>query len=117
MNTVLLFAIGILMGSIGAICMKRGANDLPDFEVTLAYAYTFIGNPYIMSGFLLYAIPAVIWAYLLSLYPVSFVQPILSMTYVLTPVLAMFFLSEPVPAIRWLGIAVIVLGVVLVSRS
>lgn len=117
MITVLLFVIGILLGSTGAILMKRGAMDLPPFAFNLDYAWAFGSNRYILAGFALYFIPALIWTYLLAKLPVSVVQPILSLTYVLTPLMAMIFLSEPVPGLRWLGILVIIAGVTIVSMS
>lgn len=117
MTTIILFVVGILLGSTGALLMKRGAMDLPPFAVTFDYAWAFGSNRYIIAGFALYLIPALIWTYLLSKLPVSVVQPVLSLTYVLTPLLAMIFLSEPVPGLRWVGILVIVVGVSIVSVS
>ena len=117
MNTILLFATGIGLGSAGAILMKKGAVLLPEFSVSSQYALAYATNLYIVTSFVLYFIPALIWTYLLTKYPVSVVQPILSLTYVLTPILAMIFLSESVPVLRWIGIATIILGVYLVSQS
>jgi len=117
MGTVVLFIVGIMMGSVGALCMKVGALKLPDFSPTPGYAVAFVSSPYIMSGFFLYFVPAVIWTYLLAKLPVSIVQPILALTYVVTPVLALMFLGEPVPVLRWLGIAVIIIGVVIVAGT
>jgi drug/metabolite transporter (DMT)-like permease len=114
---ILLFAIGITMGSLGSICLKVGGSQLPHFSPTWGYVAKFFGNPYVLGGFVLYFLPALIWIYLLGKYPISFVQPILALTYVLTPVLAIFLLNEKVPTVRWLGIAVIIIGVVIVSRS
>ena len=117
MVSVLLFAFGILLGSTGAMFMKRGAMDLPAFSVTSDYIIAFATNTYILAGFTLYFIPALIWTYLLSKLPVSIVQPVLALTYVVTPIMAMYFLSEPVPSLRWVGILVIIAGVVIVSLS
>jgi drug/metabolite transporter (DMT)-like permease len=60
---------------------------------------------------------AVIWSYLLTKLDISFVQPILALTYVITPLLAIFFLREHVPALRWVGICIIILGVYIVART
>lgn len=117
MITFILFAVGILLGSTGALLMKRGAMDLPPFALNIDYGMAFATNAYILAGFALYFIPAIIWTYLLSKLPVSVVQPVLSLTYVLTPLMAMLFLSEQVPGMRWLGIVVIIAGVTIVSLS
>jgi drug/metabolite transporter (DMT)-like permease len=65
----------------------------------------------------LYFLSAVIWSYLLTKLDISFVQPILALTYVATPVLAIIFLGEQVPLMRWVGISIIILGVFVVARS
>jgi len=117
MSTFILFAAGILMGSVGALSMKVGANRLSHFEFTFRWFLNLISNPYVIIGFILYFIPAVIWVYVLTKYPVSFVQPILALTYVVTPILALLILKEPVPALRWIGIIIIIAGVFIVSRS
>ncbi|MBL8391983.1 MAG: EamA family transporter [Candidatus Accumulibacter sp.] len=117
MLTISLFFIGIASGSTGAILMKVGANQLPKFAISLEYVLAFVTNVPIVIGFGCYLLPGLIWVYLLSIHPVSFVQPVLALTYVLTPLLAMIILKEPVPTLRWIGILVIVIGVCIVSRS
>ena len=64
-----------------------------------------------------YALSLVVWIVGLSRVPVSQAYPLLSMGYVLNIGLAWWLLGEAPNAQRVVGIAVIVLGVVLVSRS
>jgi uncharacterized membrane protein len=54
---------------------------------------------------------------LLSRADVSQVLPLTALDYIVVAVLAQVFLAEPVTATRWLGIALIVAGVALVSRT
>jgi drug/metabolite transporter (DMT)-like permease len=117
MLTIALFFIGIASGSAGAILMKIGADQLPEFAISLEYVLAFVTSVPIVLGFVCYLLPGLIWVYLLSIHPVSFVQPVLALTYVSTPLLAMIILKEPVPTMRWLGIIVIVIGVCIVSRT
>ena len=117
MYIIILFAIGIFLGSTGAILFKVGGRYLPEFSISLNYFFHFFMNVYIFVGFLLYFIPAVIWVYVLTKYPVAFVQPILSLTYVVTPIMAMIFIGESVPLFRWFGIVIIIVGVSIVSMT
>ena len=64
-----------------------------------------------------YALSLVVWIVGLSRVPVSQAYPLLSMGYVINIGLAWWLLGEAPNAQRVVGIAVIVLGVVLVSRS
>jgi drug/metabolite transporter (DMT)-like permease len=64
-----------------------------------------------------YALSLVVWIVGLSRVPVSQAYPLLSMGYVINIGLAWWLLGEAPNAQRVVGIGVIVLGVVLVSRS
>ena len=64
-----------------------------------------------------YALSLVVWIVGLSRVPVSQAYPLLSMGYVINIGLAWWLLGEVPNTQRVVGIAVIVLGVVLVSRS
>jgi drug/metabolite transporter (DMT)-like permease len=64
-----------------------------------------------------YGLSLVVWIVGLSRVPVSQAYPLLSMGYVINIGLAWWLLGEAPNAQRVVGIAVIVLGVVLVSRS
>jgi len=118
----LIFMFGITVGAFGGILMKVGASQLGHVEVgsisQLAhYLFRLFTNIPSLSGVFLYFLSAVTWAYLLTKLDISFVQPILALTYVVTPILAIFLLGEHVPAMRWLGIAVIIFGVCIVART
>ncbi|UPG91113.1 EamA family transporter [Luteibacter aegosomaticola] len=108
--------LGALLSAIGGILLKLGAVLLPpihDLRSLLAIAL----NWRIMAGLCMYFIPAVMWIILLRKVELSLLQPLMSMVYVITPVMAIFMLNEQVSPQRWAGIAVIVLGVIIISRS
>jgi len=49
--------------------------------------------------------------------PLTILQPALSLTYVVSAILAVLVLNEPVSLLRWMGILVIIAGVMIVARS
>lgn len=115
--TIILFAVGIIFGSLGGILFKIAGSRMADFEMSLKWIFNFILNPYVLSGFILYFIPGLIWIFLLKKYPLSFVQPILALTYVITPILAIVLLQEKIPIVRWVGIIIIIIGVFIISKT
>jgi drug/metabolite transporter (DMT)-like permease len=115
MITATLFATGILVSAIGTLLMKVGADRLPGFSLSWEYALAIAKSPHIVTGLMLYVIPAFLWIYLLGKFPVSIVQPVIALTYVITPLMAMFVLGEMVPGLRWVGITLIVAGVTIVG--
>lgn len=48
---------------------------------------------------------------------ISFLQPMFSLVYVITPIMSLMILHENIPLNRWLGITVIVTGVLIVARG
>jgi undecaprenyl phosphate-alpha-L-ara4N flippase subunit ArnE len=68
-------------------------------------------------GVVLFACSAVAWVAVLSRTSLSFAYPFVSLTYVFIIAVDRFVLHESVPALRWAGVAFIVTGIVLVSRT
>ena len=68
-------------------------------------------------GLLAYGISTIVYFYVLSRVHLSWAYTIGGMGYVIAIVLAAVVLGEPVSALRWAGILVITLGVVLIGLS
>ena len=62
-------------------------------------------------------VSVVVWIVALSRVEVSIAYPMLSLGYVANALLAMWLFGEAVSLQRWVGIAVILVGVALVARS
>ena len=62
-----------------------------------------------------YALSTVLWLYILKHYPLSQAYPLISLSYVMGMLAAVFIFHETVPMVRWLGVAFIMAGVVMVS--
>jgi len=117
MTSVILFFIAILVGAFGGIMLKIGSGHLISFSFSWEFLFNFLSNYRLLIGIALYIIPTIIWIYLLTKFPLSYIQPMLALTYAITPLLAWFILSEPVSILRWVGIAIVIVGVIIISRS
>ena len=111
MRFVLIFT-PVIIAALGQLILKSGMNQVGEF--TLVKAFT---NPLVLLGFSFYGASAVLWLLVLSREALSFVYPLVAMSYVITVILSRFVLHESVPSLRWLGLAVIVLGILLVAKS
>lgn len=108
---------GVLMSAAGGFFLKVGAVQIRyDLEI-LEICRQVILNWAIILGVMMYFIPVMIWIFLLKKIELSFLQPLFSLTYVVTPILAVLFLNENVTSARWVGIGVIILGVIVVARN
>lgn len=118
--TILQWALlisGVLMSAAGGFFLKVGALQI-DYNEGLANVFRQVAfNWSIIFGIAMYFIPVMVWIYLLKKIELSFLQPLFSLTYVVTPILATLFLNENVTFARWLGIIVIILGVIVVAKN
>ena len=73
-------------------------------------------SPWVIAGIVLYVIATVVWIYLLSKMPLSLLYPLQSLAYVMAVVVAIFVFKEHVSILRWVGVAVILLGAALVVK-
>ena len=114
---------GVLLNAIAQLLLKVGARAVG--EISLAGAWSSLWKtglsvalqPAIIGGLSCYVVSVMLWIVALSRVEVSVAYPLVSIGYVVTALLAWWLLGENLNAQRWLGIAVIVLGVVLVARS
>lgn len=107
----------VLLGAVGGVMLKAGAVKVDYSRGLLTAARQGLTEPLLLGGVLLYAIPLVAYVVLLKTIPLSVLQPVLALTYVVAPLLAWVLGYEPVPPLRWVGIGVIIAGVVIVAQS
>ena len=122
MFALTLVMICIVFGAVGQILMKSSMaqigeiNDLEGF-INLNTIFYIITNVYVLSGLLLYAVSAFLWLGALSILDVSYMYPLLSLAYVITAMFAFVLLKENITLFRWVGIALVVAGGFLITRS
>jgi len=74
-------------------------------------------NPWVAVGVSLLIVWLLSHMALLSWADLSYVLPVTSIAYVLAAVVGRLFLHEQVSLVRWAGISLIMLGVILVGRT
>jgi multidrug transporter EmrE-like cation transporter len=111
---------GVLLNAGAQLLLKSGAGavgPIAGWSGLRAAAPVLALHPGVLLGLLCYALSVVVWIVALSRIDVSVAYPMLSVGYVVNALLAMWLFGEDVSAQRWLGIAVILVGVTLVARS
>ena len=121
-TTFLLIISGVLLNAAAQLFLKNGTRQLgvigldgPHSPVQLAFN---IGTqPWIVGGLACYVVSVVLWIAALSRVDVMVAYPMLSIGYVVNAFIAWQFMGEALTAQRLLGIGVIVIGVVILSRG
>ena len=83
----------------------------------LQFFITAFSNPYILLALSLIALSSIIWISILSKTDLSYAYPFISAGYVAVTILSVFILNESLPLNRIIGVVIISIGIILMSRS
>lgn len=121
MKTLIIALISIALSVAAQFALKAGMSS-EGVRSALSQSYSFktmfyvITDKFVLAGFLLYGLGALVWLAVLSKWDVSKAYPLVGLGFVFT--LAIGFLSgEQVTLLRVIGVALICFGVILVGRS
>lgn len=114
---LILFSIGLAV--TGQIFLKIGMDEIGKVELSqfLSLIMKVLTSPILIIGLLFYAVSAVLWMMVLSQVNLSYAYPFLGLTYVAMLFLTKFFLQEQISTWRWLGTALIFLGVLVSAKQ
>jgi multidrug transporter EmrE-like cation transporter len=116
-----LIIAGVLLNVAAQLLIKAGTNAIGYFEYSrdniLPIGWKLATDFHIIAALGCYLLSVVIWILALSRVQVSIAYPLLSMGYVVNAVAAWWFFNEAFNPMKVVGIGVIILGVVLISRA
>lgn len=121
-KTVALTLMSVFLATAGQLMLKTGMAKVGyigsarlerPFQVIVEVARTW----QVLLGLVLFALSAISWLLVISRVPLSFAYPFAGITYVLLALFSKFVLKEHVPHMRWLGVALIVAGIIVVGRT
>ncbi len=112
---------GVMLNAAAQILMKAGTNAIGHFEFSAAnilpIGWKLATEWHIITALFCYGISVVVWILALSRVPVSIAFPMLSMAYVVNALAAYYLLGEPFSTTKLVGMAVIIVGVIIISRA
>lgn len=119
-----IIAMTIATGSAayGQILVRRGMLQVGSLEnyaplPVITYFWNALCNPYVIGGTILNAIFYFLFLAALSWTGVTVALPMTAIEYGFAAFLAVILLKESVPPMRWMGIALVVVGVILIARG
>jgi uncharacterized membrane protein len=125
---LIILVIAFTFEAFGVIALKEGLNQIgaqytarKDTMPVWKNVVTLVGNWFtnkdVLFGLLLETIFFILLQYLIGQRDVSFVWPLTAISFILTTLAAQFILHERVDAVRWSGVALIVIGAAFISYS
>ena len=112
-----LLIVVVVVCTVGSDVLQSFEMKRSGAEGEIRRSVASMTRPLFVLSIVLLAISFFAFLRVLRVAAVSFVSPVTASAYVLDGLLAKFFLKEHVNGARWLGIAFVSLGVVLVSAG
>lgn len=113
--------VGICLNAVAQLLLKAGTNAVGAIHLTAENWFStgvkLATQLPILGGLTCYVISVVVWIIGLSRVDVTIAYPLLSLGYIINAIGAWYFLGEVVSAQRILAIGVIIVGVILLTRS
>ena len=113
--------IGILLNAVAQLLLKAGTNAVGAIHLTadnwFPTGIKLATQLPIIGGLSCYVISVGVWIIGLSRVDVTIAYPLLSLGYIINAIGAWYFLGEVVSMQRVLAIGVIIIGVILLTRS
>lgn len=109
MLSILLVLLASIIGAFGAIFLKKGSKGFSLNIIDL------IKNRSIVTGIILYGLSAIMFVSALRYGELSILYPLVSTTYVWVALFSVRILKERMNQYKWLGIVLIVIGVLTIG--
>ncbi len=106
----LLCVVGL---AVGQILFKLGANSL---EQTGDF-FTFKTATPLLSAMILYAAISIAWVWVLQKEEIGRVYPLMALAFILVPIASYFVFGERFQPQYFIGVALIIIGIIFVVRA
>lgn len=121
LSTVLPILLSVLLGVAAQLLLKQGVSTLGQLDIStgrlMFTAWRVATTPGIIGGLACYGCSMVFWIFALSKVELSFAYPFVSLSQVLILLSSWFLFREKIDPVRFMGVMVIAIGVLLVARS
>jgi drug/metabolite transporter (DMT)-like permease len=116
-NPWLHLIISIVCVAIYELLLKRGAADTANLSPRWSWTgLTGLASIYVWIAIVFVIISLITWLYVLRYLPLSIAFPIAQSVHVLIPLGSWLILGENIVTLRWIGIALVSLGLAIVAK-
>ncbi|MBG1243724.1 EamA family transporter [Nostoc sp. NZL] len=112
--TWLVLMLVVLFGTTANLSLKYGLYISSPTKGANTSIRNLLLSRYFWIWFVCYTFMTILWLYVLQTIPLSQAFPVLGLMYALIPIASHYLLKEQVIFSQWVGISIIITGVVLV---
>jgi drug/metabolite transporter (DMT)-like permease len=121
-GSIALILVSVVFAVSGQLTLKSAMDNIPPIGARQVKApgatiSRVARQPRLWIGLFLFGISALFWLVVLTRLPLSVAYPFVGVTYIAVVFWSRFVLGESVPALRWMGVALIAFGIAVVGFS
>ncbi len=113
---IVLILLSVGLNALAQVFLRHGMRG-SDFSISFEWFFDKVWSLSILGGMLCYAVSIVLWLAVLSRVQVSLAYPFQALGYVFASLVAWRFLGEGMTPLNILGLGLICVGVVILSRA
>ncbi|HEY7791086.1 MAG TPA: hypothetical protein VIC33_11265 [Vicinamibacterales bacterium] len=115
----LFIVLVVASNTVGNLLLAIGLARLPDFslDAPLRYPEAFLSSGWILGGIALMTLWMLAQLSMYTWADLTYVLPVTASAYIFTAILGRLVLHEAVSPLRWVGVVIISLGVLLVAET
>lgn len=122
LKTIVLMLMAVTAGTVGDLLLAKGMKELGDLSAMnlrgiIEAAIRAMTEWKIVIGTAMLALFFFLWLAVLSWEDLTVALPMQALNYVLVAILAKYLLHEHVSPLRWAGIALVCIGVMMITKS
>jgi drug/metabolite transporter (DMT)-like permease len=122
LNSIVIIVASIIFSSLGHIFFKKGmmsfsGNFILSSDKLYNTVFIALSSPWLIAGMVLHVIALLTWLVALRQVDITFAYPFLALGYVIVSVIAWLWLGEQITYYKIIGMLVIMIGLLILSRS
>lgn len=113
--------VSLVAGAIGQILLKKGMTEMGAITLSADQIFNTLWriatNPYVVIGLCIYMGGTVFWLAALSRADLSFAYPFTGLSYAIMVIASFFLFGENITMARFAGMAIVWVGVFIISQT
>lgn len=117
-----MLVVSVVFNALGASVIKWKLNEVGkiefhSFQKLIEYALIFLRSPVVVISVLLFFASPFLFAVALSRLPLTMAYPVqIGLNFLLVLAVSVLFLNEKVSVVQWVGIGLIMCGVIILNK-
>jgi undecaprenyl phosphate-alpha-L-ara4N flippase subunit ArnE len=116
MKVILLTVLQCFLLASGQVCFKLAVEKITKFQFSWTYFCDILANWWLLASGICLVSATILWGYILKHFEFSVAYPVTAFAYIFGMLAAIFIFHETVSITRWIGVALIILGVILIAK-